>query len=128
MSLQDRHYMRRVDDDSGVACIRRRNLSSPKYLLVAAVAIPLAIGAFQLYKYLRQEMIPGEGDLVVNINTATLEELETIPDIGPVLAREIVRGRPYKQLEDLERVRGIAAYTINSIRPYAKVEGQTQDR
>ena len=118
MGLQDREYMRR----------RAGGGSGLKYLLIAAIAISLAIGAFQLYKRVRHELTPGEGDLVVNVNTATLEELETIPDIGPVLAREIVRGRPYKQLEDLERVRGIATYTINSIRPFAKVEGQTQDR
>jgi len=96
--------------------------------MVAAVAIPVAIGAVTLYKKVNAELTPGEGDLVVNVNTATESELETIPDIGPQFAREIIRERPYQRVEDLERVRGIGSYTLNSIRPYVKVDGQTSKR
>lgn len=99
-----------------------------KVLMVAAIAVPLAIGAFKLYRNVRQEMTPGEGELVVNVNSATQQELEKIPGIGPSLAREIIRGRPYDKIEDLERVRGIGAYKINAIRPYVKVEGETAKR
>jgi competence protein ComEA len=99
-----------------------------KVLTVGAVAIPLAIGAVTLYRKFNAELTPGEGDLVVNVNTATQQELETIPDIGPQLAREIIRERPYARVEDLERVRGIGSYTLNSIQPYVKVEGETQKR
>ena len=99
-----------------------------KALTIAAVAIPIAIGAVALYKKFNAELTPGEGDLVVNVNTATHEELETIPGIGTQLAREIIRERPYARIEDLERARGIGSYTLNSIRPYVKVEGQTSKR
>ena len=127
MGLQDREYMRRLDDGSGYGGPRTGN-SGSKYLMIAAIVILLAIGAFQLYKNVRREMTPGEGDLIVNVNTATFDELETIPRIGDSLAREIVRGRPYQRIEDLERVPGIGAYTLNSIRPYVKVDGETQKR
>lgn len=102
--------------------------SGQKWLMIAAVAVPLAIGAFKLYQNVRTEMKPGEGELVVNINTATEQELQTIPKIGPALAREIVRGRPYEKIEDLERVPGIGHYTLNAIRPYIKVEGTSEKR
>jgi hypothetical protein len=31
-------------------------------------------------------------------------------------------------VEDLERVRGIGHFTVNSMRPYVKVEGETEKR
>ena len=48
---------------------------------------------------------------VVNINTATSEELEQLPGIGPSTAKKIVSDResagPYQNIEDLKRVSGI---------------------
>jgi competence ComEA-like helix-hairpin-helix protein len=47
---------------------------------------------------------------LVNINTATQEELETLPGVGAKLAQRIIEARqekPFTSLEDLERVRGI---------------------
>lgn len=99
-----------------------------KVLTVGVIAIPFAIGALALYKNFNAELTPGDGDLIVNVNTATQSELATIPGIGPSLAHEIIRERPYARVEDLERVRGIGSYTLNSIRPYVKVDGQTSKR
>ena len=57
---------------------------------------------------------------VVNINTATKEELEALPAIGPTIAQRILDDRtangPYKQIEDLARVRGVSARTVNELR------------
>jgi len=97
-------------------------------LMVLAIGVPLAIGAFKVYQKFSREMAPGEGGLVVNVNTATEAELEKIPGVGPSLAHEIIRDRPYGKIEDLERVRGIGHYTLNNMRPYVKVEGETSKR
>lgn len=99
-----------------------------KFLMIAAIAIPLAIGAWHWYQKSERKRAPGEGDLIVNVNTATPQELETIPGVGPTLAREIIRGRPYEKIEDLERVRGIGSYTLNEMRPYVRTEGETDKR
>ncbi|MGI8856501.1 MAG: helix-hairpin-helix domain-containing protein [Thermomicrobiales bacterium] len=56
----------------------------------------------------------------VDINVASLAELEALPAIGPTIAQRIIDDRtangPYKQIEDLARVRGISARTVNQLR------------
>jgi competence protein ComEA len=66
--------------------------------------------------------------LVVNINEATSEQLEALPNIGPSKAQAIVdyrAKRPFKKVEDLMRVKGIGRKTFNKLRPYLAVKGQT---
>lgn len=50
------------------------------------------------------KLAPGEK---ININSASQADLEKIPGIGPVKAKAIIEGRPYKTPEDIMKVRGI---------------------
>lgn len=56
----------------------------------------------------------------VNINTATAEDLESLPGIGPVLAARIIEDRtrhgPFRALEDLLRVQGIGPGLLSRLR------------
>lgn len=55
----------------------------------------------------------------VHINTATLAQLETLPGIGPKLAREIIKHRPYKNAQELQsKVKGIGPAVWKKIAPY----------
>lgn len=60
--------------------------------------------------------------MIIDINRASVEQLQYLPDVGPVVAREIVKGRPYESVEDLKQVKGIGDKTLQKIRPRAKVE------
>jgi competence protein ComEA len=52
----------------------------------------------------------------VNINTASKEQLEALPGIGPVKAQAIIDNRPYNSPEDIKKVKGIKEGTYDQIR------------
>lgn len=43
----------------------------------------------------------------LDVNSASEEQLETIPGIGPALASRIIAARPFKSADDLQKVKGI---------------------
>jgi beta-lactamase superfamily II metal-dependent hydrolase len=58
----------------------------------------------------------------ININRATQAELETLPGVGPVIARRIIEGRPYHSVEELDRVKEIGPRRLEEMRPYVTVD------
>ncbi|MBC8074329.1 MAG: ComEA family DNA-binding protein [Deltaproteobacteria bacterium] len=54
--------------------------------------------------------------VAVDINRADAQELASLPGIGPVIAARVIAGRPYHNVEELERVRGIGPRTIEKLR------------
>ena len=65
------------------------------------------------------------GQALINVNMASIAELESIPGIGPVLAKRIYEYRqkngPFSSYEDLLKVSGIGAKTLEKIKPYIQV-------
>lgn len=61
----------------------------------------------------------------INLNTATAEELDRLPGIGPHYALEIVRYRerhgPFRSVEELLEVKGIGPKKLARIRPYVRL-------
>lgn len=57
----------------------------------------------------------------VDVNRASVAELGSLPRIGPTLARRIVQGRPYEDVDALVRVRGIGPKTVQRLRARAFV-------
>jgi len=62
----------------------------------------------------------------VNLNTATAEQLETLPGIGPDLARRILDYRadngPFKNIEGLLNVKGIGDGKLAQLRDMVTVD------
>lgn len=59
----------------------------------------------------------------IDLNRATVRELESLPAIGPVRARSIIaarnaRGGQFASLDDLLAIDGIGPQTLDAIRPY----------
>jgi len=55
---------------------------------------------------------------LLDLNTASKKELQSIKGIGPVLAERIIVGRPYRTVDDLLKVKGIGPKILETIRPY----------
>jgi len=69
----------------------------------------------------------GHGRL--NVNIATAEELQWIPNIDGTIAQNIVEYRhangPFTSLNDLINVNGIGEVTLKGIQQYLKLEGRS---
>jgi len=64
--------------------------------------------------------------LLLNLNTATVKELETLPGVGPVLANRIVEFREkrgkFRRSEDLLAISGISEKKWKAIRELVEVK------
>jgi hypothetical protein len=139
VGLQDRDYMRRRTHDprpplgSSAQPRVKRGAKWPTWLLVAGAVVAVAGAAVWLLRDIRpvalaRDSAPREGSLVVNVNSASQQQLETVPGIGPALASLIIAGRPYQSVDDLLRVSGIGERNLESMRPFFKTDGETQRR
>jgi competence protein ComEA len=111
----------------GAAFVGGRSLDSqpaPRPTAAArAVAQPTALLGGPTAKASRSQAPPQSGP--VSINSASASELESLPGVGPVIARRIVDYRVanggFKSVDELEAVKGIGPKTLAKIRPYAKL-------
>ncbi len=85
-------------------------------LLLAGLALAAAVPA-------------AEGQAKVNVNTASAAQLALLPRIGPSVASRILEYRdangPFKSVEDLLLVRGIGERTLELLKPYIALTGET---
>ncbi|MDQ0801107.1 helix-hairpin-helix domain-containing protein [Arthrobacter sp. SLBN-112] len=68
---------------------------------------------------------PGQSGGKINLNTAGVAELDTLPKVGPVLAQRIVDWRkehgPFKSAEELDAVDGVGPKMLESLLPLVTV-------
>ena len=61
----------------------------------------------------------------INLNTASIEQLEKLPGVGPNTAKAIVDFRnhsgPFQRVEDLLAIKGISKSKLEKLRPYVTV-------
>ena len=69
---------------------------------------------------------------VVNVNTATAEELQLLPGIGEARAQAVIAMRKqrggFKSVNELLEVKGIGEAGLDRLRPHLTVNGKTTAR
>jgi competence protein ComEA len=94
-------------------------------LLAALLLAPMAADA----KKPAQKSPPAAAEGVVNINTATSDQLTLLPGIGPTKAQRIVayrqKRKKFRQIWELVRVRGIGRKTLRRLRRFLTLKGPT---
>jgi competence protein ComEA len=85
--------------------------------VIFLLAVLLAVGVSQAKK--KPPAHP------IDLNSATVEQLQELPGIGPGTAKAIVRFReksgPFQRVEDLLAIRGITKKRLEKLRPYVTV-------
>ncbi len=126
-SVVERHYWRGVAFliililvGTGFWCLRRFNptlfLGKPDF-----IAVPNEPISEQ-----EQQLSVDENPDLLNINTASAEELQTLPSIGPQTAQKIIKYREehgdFTSVDALTGVKGIGEKTLEKLKPYISIE------
>lgn len=110
-----------------------RQRVATRVLLAGALSLAMALAAAQ--GQAAKPAAPGpmpslEG--VVNVNTATPEELELLPGVGAARATAIIALRKerggFQKVDDLLAVKGIGESMLARMRPFVTVKGKTTAR
>jgi competence protein ComEA len=84
-------------------------------LLLLALAAPTPF--VRLLAEEQRSKAPGaDASAKLDLNHASRAALEAVPVIGPQGAQAIIAARPFKSLDELDRVKGIPAETLEQIR------------
>ena len=108
-------------DDLAKAGVSARVIEEIRPLVtVAATPAPTAASAKTKKAAAKEKETEAKGPL--DLNSASQEELDVLPGVGPVTAKKIVAGRPYKAVDDLAKA-GVPVKTIEAIRSMVMVGG-----
>ena len=98
---------------------------------LGALVIGLIVGLF-LQPLISMQAGSKAGDQKVNINTASLEELQKLPRIGPAIAQRILDFRKengsFKRIEDLLKVRGIGEKVFNQLKDLITIGAESTNK
>ncbi|MEO6237400.1 MAG: helix-hairpin-helix domain-containing protein [Vicinamibacterales bacterium] len=86
--------------------------------LVVVLGLPAIVSAAQVKTPAKQAKQAAAASVLLDLNTATREELEALPAIGVAYAQKVIDGRPYKMKTELVSRRVIPAST------YAKIKNK----
>jgi competence ComEA-like helix-hairpin-helix protein len=96
--------------------------------IIAAAAAGLLINLIFSYNKKLSEKPAQSAALIININTASADDLDRLPGVGKVIAGRIVEYRkangPFRNTAELMKVRGITAKKIEAFKAFVTVSIQ----
>jgi DNA uptake protein ComE-like DNA-binding protein len=118
VGIAERDYMRRDDEAPQVRW---------KYGLIIAVGaiLLIAFGA-QHCSNTDKDRHLSKGSLVLNINEAAAQELQTLPGVGPARAERIIQYRPYQSVDELFLKHALPKTVVDANRSLLKTNGKNE--
>ena len=101
-----------ADQMESAQSLDRENLPLMKKRPHAIEDLRVFVSRAKLRLRVRRKLLPGKK---ININTASFEELDALPGIGPVRAQAIIDRRPFKTIEDIKTIKGIKDVEFSKI-------------
>ena len=111
--------------------MRRDENPSPRfkwfYVVATLIAASIVVSAVEhCSKAARDTSKLSKGSLVVNVNQATVAELQTLPGVGPARAQLIVQHRPYNTVDDLAQKRVLPRSIVDQDKMFLKTSGKNE--
>ncbi|MGH9748205.1 MAG: ComEA family DNA-binding protein [Candidatus Acidiferrales bacterium] len=92
-------------------------------LLTTVVFLTIAVNSLAAQK--KSPTVP------IDLNSATITQLEQLPGIGTTTAKSIIafreRSGPFKRVEDLLAIKGISKSKLEKLRPYVTIAPETKE-
>jgi competence protein ComEA len=105
-----------VDDLSRIKGMTTSKIDAIKDKVTVAAAKPLTPTPTPAAAKPQATPAPVAAAAPVDLNTADQKALESLPGIGPALAKKIMEGRPFKSVDDLSRIKGMTKAKIDAIK------------
>ena len=99
--------------------------------IVSAAIIGILINALVSYnKKIEKKPRVSSEPIILNINTASAEQLDKLPGIGSAYAERIIKYREenngFKSIDEVTNVKGIGKVTFSKMKPYITIK--TEDK
>ena len=65
-------------------------------------------------------------ETIINPNSAEMDELRSLPGIGPALAERIIAARPFNAPQDMLRVTGVSPSVLEKIQPFLQFDSPAE--
>ena len=102
-------------------------MSAMRRSLALVAATTLALASFTTFSQAAESKTQLTG--VVNLNTASVEQLQLLPGVGEKRAAAIIDIRKmkggFKSIDELTQVKGVGEAMVEKLRPHLALSGKT---